>query len=237
MLGFRALHTHALCICLSLTPGSFGESPDDEAADQLARSIPRSCWRDFDQLSRTMATLVAQSDRSRRSPEVERFKVRLVYRWITGHLKATHMNSDAFPVRPSYRAPQGSYYNEGYSPQSTLSRGYTNCEGFSLLFEALASRMGLEVNYLGGYARCPEVSDYHAWNAVKIGTQWRMIDATWGSVPKYRECWFLVSTQDFLNSHVPDAEYLGFSCYRGSGLTQSIVQQLQSKLITGPSNP
>jgi len=229
MIALRTLSV-GVCTLLWLMPYACGET-GDEAADQLACSIPRQYWRNFDSLSKSMRRSYAGS-RQFSSSENGRLRARLVYRWITGHMRYGDLNPDNFPLRPSYRSFHGSYFNDGYSPQSSLTRGYTNCGGFSLLFEALASQMDLKVEYFKGYARGFEnVPRYHAWNAVKIGDEWKMIDATWGAVPQERENWFLVPSREFLKSHVPDSAYLDSSCYKETKLTQTMLGKLRKNLL------
>jgi transglutaminase/protease-like cytokinesis protein 3 len=97
--------------------------------------------------------------------------------------------------------------------------------------------VGLEVDYFEGYVRHQETQGYHAWNAVKIGNEWRMVDAAWGSVPSEREQWFLVSQDEFLKSHVPDSNFLDSNCYRCRGLTPSKLNKLRAALWDKKGRP
>ena len=66
------------------------------------------------------------------------------------------------------------------------------CTAFSSLFELLGGLCGLRTQTLKGYAKGlgyePGMSfedaglERHAWNAVLVAGQWRLVDAMWGSL-------------------------------------------------------
>ncbi|MFP3975330.1 MAG: transglutaminase domain-containing protein [Dehalococcoidia bacterium] len=121
-----------------------------------------------------------------------------------------------------------SYNVEGYmaeeygdvSPESVLASGTSVCEGYSSLFEALAKAAGLEVITIGGWAKGysysagdPLADANHAWNAVKIGDGWYLLDCTWGAgtvtkeanyIKRFEEFFFLTPPQDFVYGHLPE---------------------------------
>lgn len=96
------------------------------------------------------------------------------------------------------------------------------CSGYASIFFSLASEAGLDVRTISGNAR--SISDRvgrdvigenvgaHAWNAVKLGPEWSLIDCTWGSgttseteftrdvTPYY----FGVPPRESVFSHFPD---------------------------------
>ncbi len=68
----------------------------------------------------------------------------------------------------------------------TLHRRKAVCRGYANLFEAMAGEAGLESEQVTGYSKGagydPEVPFYysnHVWNAVKVDSAWRLVDATW----------------------------------------------------------
>ena len=81
------------------------------------------------------------------------------------------------------------------TPASTLQSGLAVCEGYSSLFTAIASKVGLETVVVGGHGKGfgfaslapgsaipPESPGGHAWNAVKIDNgYWKLIDCCWGA--------------------------------------------------------
>ncbi|MBI5514504.1 MAG: transglutaminase [Deltaproteobacteria bacterium] len=110
---------------------------------------------------------------------------------------------------PSYRAHR-------YPPQDaeTVFRTHLGvCAGYAHLFEALARASGLEAVYLVGEARTgPEgTSESHAWNAVRLGGQWYLVDTTWdaGSVDdrfqkRFGTAQLFTPPEVFNRQHLPD---------------------------------
>lgn len=88
------------------------------------------------------------------------------------------------------------------------------CQGYSNLFAELCKLSALECVVVSGHIR--EDGRYspssHAWNAVKIGSQWRLIDATWGAgvvnengryEALFDDNYFLASPERFIEDHYP----------------------------------
>jgi transglutaminase-like putative cysteine protease len=91
------------------------------------------------------------------------------------------------------------------------------CEGYSRLFQAVATAAGLEAVYVGGVAKGAngEVDGRgHAWNAVKLGGNWYLVDATWdsGSVGEdgfkkgYKTDYLFTPPEIFRATHLADEE-------------------------------
>jgi hypothetical protein len=134
-------------------------------------------------------------------------KVRALYRWITGHID--------YDVR-GFRA--GRYGD--LSPEGVLRSRLTVCEGYARLAEALGTAMGLQVQLVPGWSKgYGYVSGQrfdgptnHAWNAVRVDGQWRLMDATWGAgyldeqtqfVRRFQEHYFLTAPDEFIFDHLP----------------------------------
>jgi hypothetical protein len=95
------------------------------------------------------------------------------------------------------------------------------CEGYSGLFEQLARAAGLEVVSISGFAKgygyssggkIPDKSN-HAWNAVKIEGEWKLLDCTWGAghvgdqrdyVRKFTPHYFFTPPPEFIYDHFPE---------------------------------
>ncbi|MBA2322176.1 MAG: hypothetical protein H0V89_13610 [Deltaproteobacteria bacterium] len=77
---------------------------------------------------------------------------------------------------------------------------------------ALARAAGLEAVYLSGEAVLHGRLEGHAWNAVRIGDRWELLDVTWdaGSLSgahftaSYETSWLFTDPERFLGSHVAD---------------------------------
>lgn len=132
-------------------------------------------------------------------------KVRAIYRWMADRIV---YDVDAFlENRPSKS-----------EVADVLKQRSSVCEGFASLFEQLAKNAGLEVVSIKGYAKGYAVAAIpnfdkpnHAWNAVKIDGQWRLVDPTWGAGyvanGKYQkvlsEAFFLAPPEQMMFSHFP----------------------------------
>ncbi|HEU4409758.1 MAG TPA: transglutaminase domain-containing protein [Polyangiaceae bacterium] len=89
------------------------------------------------------------------------------------------------------------------------------CEGYARLFAELGRVAGLEVAYVVGDARGVggDLSGLgHAWNAVRLGGTWRLVDVTWdagalqgGAFEKrYQSDYLMPPPEVFGRTHLPD---------------------------------
>lgn len=100
------------------------------------------------------------------------------------------------------------------------------CEGYAKLFEALGKAMGLEVAYVQGRVRQDLVpldlipltvrlsrSQYdwtlHAWNTVKVGDSWQLVDTTWddsgdSTESAYSTNYLMPPPAIMVTSHLPE---------------------------------
>ena len=109
-------------------------------------------------------------------------RARALYDWITANIR--------YDVAEwAHITGGGSSYMNAHDPLSVLARGTTVCAGYAWLFDAMASSVGLGSTFLigavRGYRGTPDdtlVSAFkHAWNAVLVDGDWRLLDATWGA--------------------------------------------------------
>ncbi|MFZ6750867.1 transglutaminase domain-containing protein [Undibacterium sp. Ren11W] len=135
-------------------------------------------------------------------------KVRAIYRWISDRI--------AYDVEAFLSGNV-----QAMSSAEVLQKRVSVCSGFAALFEDLATHAGLEVNSIAGYAKSYGTQQgthfdqpNHAWNAIKVDGEWRMVDATWGAgyvkEGKYSkvlsESFFLAAPEQFVFSHLPAEE-------------------------------
>lgn len=68
-------------------------------------------------------------------------------------------------------------------PKQVFDSGLAVCEGYARLFKAMAGELGIEAEYVRGLSRTwldgKLDNQYHAWNSVKVGGKWYLVDATW----------------------------------------------------------
>jgi transglutaminase-like putative cysteine protease len=107
--------------------------------------------------------------------------------------------------------------------ESTLRSGLAVCEGYAGLYETLASLAGLDCIKISGHGKgvshvpflpgapIPNMASNHAWNAILMDGEWRLIDACWGSgalqgrvyVKGFNPSWFTCTSVEFAKRHFP----------------------------------
>jgi hypothetical protein len=110
------------------------------------------------------------------------------------------------------------------SPARVIKRRHAVCEGYAQLYKAICTAMGVEAVVISGHAkaygyrpgqRFEGKEPNHAWNAVKVGGHWLLLDATWGaghaegergklqSHKAYTPYFFNVDKYEFFFRHYP----------------------------------
>ncbi|WP_433810121.1 transglutaminase domain-containing protein [Flavobacterium johnsoniae] len=160
-------------------------------------------------------------------------RARAIYGWI------------AFNIRYDYNAylnpprVQGFSYSTEAEKQRKIKQLNDNliqkafkskkavCEGFTALYQHLASLMGIKCEIIRGDSKISvrdigkkTTSSNHAWNMVLIDKKWRLIDVTWGQgyydsskgrmVNDFNPVYFDTDPDYFFAKHFPDSgTYLG----------------------------
>jgi hypothetical protein len=169
------------------------------AVDALADSAPAS-------VARSVPALAAYL--SLAGPD-ELLRTRALFRWVAGHI--------AYDVAGFVAGSYGDL-----SPDGVLRRGSSVCEGYARLSEALGTAMGLQIQVVSGWSkgygytsgqRVGNGPTNHAWNVVRIGGRWRLMDATWGAgyldqrsqfVRRFQDHYFLTAPEAFVFDHLPE---------------------------------
>lgn len=94
---------------------------------------------------------------------------------------------------------------------TTIRKGSGVCEHYATLYAVTAFYCGLDSYIIGGKANNGENIEGHAWNSVKIGNKWYLIDATWGAgyidegvfVQKFKPHFFMANPEQFSKTHTP----------------------------------
>ena len=129
----------------------------------------------------------------------------LVYKWIGQNI-----------VYDCYALNHGGI---DFTEDGTYNKGKGVCAGFSSIFETMCDSLGLETEYVVGYSKgagfnpgvIPKQSD-HAWNAVKIGSSYYLVDSTWGSGQcdgdtynaNFNDFYFCTNPEAFIRTHLPE---------------------------------
>jgi|GEM_PF-5513070 uncharacterized protein YjdB/transglutaminase-like putative cysteine protease len=117
-------------------------------------------------------------------------KAAWAYHYVTSHVTYDYRDNDD---------------NMKYSAYAALYNGTAVCQGYSLLYYALATELGIRCKIVSGEADNGSESGSHAWNAVCLDGKWYYVDTTWGAGSgdvKY----FLALKKD-LQSHTLDSIY------------------------------
>jgi hypothetical protein len=138
----------------------------------------------------------------------EREKARSIFRWIAENID--------YNVEGLFT---GNYGN--MNSKDLLKSRKSVCDGYSDIFQSLATEAGLESARVSGWGKGYGYqpgkkfndSSNHAWNAVKINGSWYLIDCTWGAgyinedkkyVRKFDDHYFMTPPSEFIFDHFPD---------------------------------
>jgi hypothetical protein len=169
---------------------------DFSKVDAHARSvsIPRQHKNNLD----TIASVVT------RGMKTDLEKARSLFVWV-----AHHIEYDIDGLRKGL--PE-----DADVPNVVIQRKKAVCEGYSKLYEALCKSAGIPCIYITGYSKSIKgvISNQgHAWNVVRIGKQWHLLDVTWGAgiidddkdyVRKFDDKFFMSDPVQFGLNHYPD---------------------------------
>ena len=191
------LRLFSLLSILFLWVGPCAADSFDEI-DQHARNAPTHVTYDVKKLT-SYLTKPATSNRQ---------KVRSFYVWITENI--------AYDVRMFLHYDPNRY--QKVLPNEVLKQRKAVCQGYAELFQVMCHLSDIPSRLIPGYSKGVNVEKNsftradHAWNAVKIDSQWYLLDVTWGSgglndqlkfVKKFNESYFLTDPQTFVRDHMP----------------------------------
>lgn len=138
----------------------------------------------------------------------DREKARAIFRWIAENID--------YDVAGARSGNFGSMKSE-----DLLKSRKSICEGYSDLFEALATEAGLTAVKVGGYGKGYSYRpgekfsgpSNHAWDAVRINGSWYLVDSTWGAgyvddqgkfVREFDGHYFMTPPSEFVYDHLPE---------------------------------
>jgi hypothetical protein len=154
-------------------------------------------------------------------------KARAIFTWIAKNVKydLAAYGVNERPVAYSFKTQEEKLakqkkFKEDLA-QKTLKSKKGVCQGYATLFMVVAEKAGLEAEIVSGTSKshsahigaAPGASD-HAWNAVNIDREWKLLDATWaagtvtGEKPKFgfkfNDKYFFTNPDVFFLNHFPD---------------------------------
>lgn len=189
------------CFLLVATTAAFSQT-EYAVPDSLARSIRKSQYDTPEALAKALCKHL----------KTDRDKARVIFTWIADNVR--------YDVKGMDREPPKNISQQRYEAElieRTFKKEKGVCMDYSLLYKTMAEAVGLECAFVSGHSRrrTSATLNSHAWNAVKIDGEWRLLDATWGAgyvedgedfhqlfLPGY----FLTSPRVFALDHLPTEE-------------------------------
>ena len=202
-------------MALLLFTFGFAQAQDFTKVDNTVKAYPK--FSDPDKLAVQVSADFKQDD----------LKARAIFTWIALNVKydlaAYGINRQ--PVGFSYSTQEEKIAKQKIMREDlalkTIRSKKAVCEGYSTLFAVVADKAGLEAVIIPGTSKShpahigkgPGASD-HAWNAVKINGEWKLLDTTWASgvvtgekpafVFKFNDGYFFAEPDVFFLNHFPD---------------------------------
>ena len=167
--------------------------------DQVLKALPKRESGNEDSMISSMNSAKTQYSLS------EAECAYLVYKWLSQNI--------------AYDCYGLNHGGNDFSELGTYNKGKGVCAGYALIFEKMCDSLGLESYYVIGYSKgagfvpgvMPKQSD-HAWNSVKIGSSYYLVDPTWGSgscegdtyITYFNEFYFCTNPEAFIRTHLPE---------------------------------
>ncbi|WP_297333697.1 transglutaminase domain-containing protein [Flavobacterium sp.] len=156
---------------------------DYTKVDNLVKSYPNT-YKTPAQLAERIAADFQREDE----------RARALFTWI-----AYNISFDESPAALGRKPVRYSYTTEAERlakvaeiendlAKETLRQRKGVCHGYSMVYALTARKLGLECEVVRGNAKSipsdigkPASPSNHAWNAVKINGEWKLLDVTWGA--------------------------------------------------------
>lgn len=131
-------------------------------------------------------------------------KARAIYIWITHNISYDYQMLENLPK----------YTGSKDFVNYVLKKRSGVCQHYADLFLDMTKSVGLDSFIISGYTRNykGEISDSgHAWNAIKIDSEYYFIDTTWSAgyikedryVRHFSDKYFLIKPENFIKTHIP----------------------------------
>jgi transglutaminase-like putative cysteine protease len=183
-----------------------------DAIDTLKTTSPASTHQNYAEIRKHISQTPASAERTLKTlanylikpAKTQTERAYAIFYWLTQNI--------AYDTQSFFSGNYGDL-----TPAGVLRSRKAICSGYSRLFTGLAKQAKLEVVEIIGVSKSYGFSEKgtlgdHAWNAVKIDDQWRLLDATWGAgfvtksgefEKKLEDFYFFTPPEQFIYSHFP----------------------------------
>lgn len=125
-------------------------------------------------------------------------KVKAIYDWLCTNVVYDYTNLNS----PEYTLKHTAY--------AAAINHTAVCQGYAVLFYRLALECGIDARVIAGKGKGANGWEDHAWNIVKLGGNYYLLDATWDATKELYQKpakydWFLKGSESF-TSHNPGTE-------------------------------
>ncbi|KIC03660.1 transglutaminase [Flavobacterium sp. JRM] len=187
------------------------------AIDDIVRKYPKHFSSTEDLATRIQKDFTSEYD-----------KARAIYSWIALNIKydyKAYLNPQK-PVQFSYRTEAEKQKQIELIKEKTWQKAFDSqkavCEGFTLLYQRLASLVDLKSQVIRGDSK-QSLTDIgrknlltnHSWNTVWVDGKWILVDVTWGQgyydsnrkvmVNYFNSVYFNTDPKYFFVKHFPDS--------------------------------
>ena len=209
--------TSILFLLLNIIFFNFASAQKVSEVDKIVAKYPKS-----------FASTEKLADKIENDFDSDYDRARAIYSWIAFNIKYD-FNTFLNPPRT-----QGFRYSSEAEKQrkikqindNLIQKTFTSkkavCEGFTALYQHLASLMGIKCEIIRGDSKISvrdigrkTTSSNHAWNMVLIDKKWRLVDVTWGQgyydsskgrmVNDFNPVYFDTDSDYFFAKHFPDS--------------------------------
>lgn len=157
-------------------------------------------------------------------------KARAIYMWISANIVYDMEAPSFLKENYSYSSQRNKKKTEDKIRKKWANKclkiGKAECEGYATLYKYFCDLVDVECIIIPGNTKRseddignPNLATMHAWNAVRIESEWLFVDPTWGSgIPDYSSntfyryfdnTYFLTLPEKFFYNHFPeDIQYL-----------------------------
>ncbi|NJC28306.1 transglutaminase domain-containing protein [Neolewinella antarctica] len=182
-------------------------------------------WSEYEHLkSEDAPTAAALAKKLTTGLKTDEQKAAALYYWTAQNI--------TYDVDLYEKISQGRMKRRAYTPeeilkvwddriQQTLRQRKGVCDNYARLYQRMAETVGLNCAYVTGHVRSNAIEAgsmgyTHAWNAVEIDGEWKIVDATWGAGAmrgdkfnkQFREAYFFPEPASLQYSHFPtDAKW------------------------------